>query len=43
MTFQYLIQSMISVDIIESFLWLYNPLMAGGNKRLLTFKQICRF
>ena len=32
---------MISVDIIEWILWLFNPLMLGGNKSSCTFKQIC--
>ena len=32
MTFQQLIESMICVDIISWFLWLFNPLMLGDNK-----------
>ena len=34
---------MISEDIMEWLLWLFNPLIQGGNKRSYTFKQICSF
>ena len=43
MKFQWSIESMISVDIRERFLWLFAPLMPGGNKSLFTFEQICSF
>ena len=43
MAFQLLIESMISLDIIERFLSLFIHLMPGGNKRSRTFKAICSF
>ena len=40
MTFQKLLESMISANIIEWFLWLFTTSMPVGAKRPCTFKQI---